>query len=227
VRVRGIHALIGAIAAATLSACGSNAASTEGAPTSTVASLTVPTTAPSANGTTATQPHTPIPGPETGARPITLTAADQQAIVSAYQLWSGFDNVCQVLPVPGTLKAAVIEAIGVKWAFGTFRPAPGCKLKFSDGEPIDPYKASPFALEGGDTGIFEQQPGQQPADGGPIGSWEMNYFETTPFPCPDDLSTPSGTPGYDNALLPRSVVNALHLHYAGGCKNAYAPDPPR
>ena len=68
-------------------------------------------------------------------------------------------------------------------------------------------------------GVFQRNPGA---------NWVMNDFESSPFPCPANLSSPYGSPGYDHPYVPRSVLNAVGVSYAtSGCDNMFVPQQPR
>jgi len=239
--MRSVRArLVGIIAAGALAACSSGA----GAPihagphsaTSGSASTTTPSPFP-----TDTIIYTPDPSlpqvsfPSTGvtdapsgAVAISLSTSDTAAISNAYtsftalaQLWGGppYTSVpCPIEVVPGTFRAAVITVSGVRWAFGRLRPKPSCMLG-SGASRIDPNKAYPFGTgSAASSGVFETTPG---------GTWMMNYFESFPFPCPDNPGAPQGNPGPGRPLVPLAVLNAVGVPYASGCGNVYIPPAPR
>lgn len=117
----------------------------------------------------------------TGATSIRLSRSDLSLISAAYQNFSRFP--CAVTPVDGTLKAAIVQATGSDWAIATMQPAAGCTLNDASGEKVDPNRAFPGGPE--KSAVFEKKPG---------GSWQMNWFETEPFPCPPNLPSQSLPP---------------------------------
>jgi hypothetical protein len=130
-----------------------------------------------------------------------------------YAQWEG----CSVHQVPGTFKAATVAATGVSWAFGKFAPQSGCTV-IAGNQTYDANRAYPFGVQTGDTGIFEKQP---------RGVWEMNSFETDPFPCPADISDAGRTPGPGNPYVPLAVLDAVGLHWVTGCDHATTAPLPR
>ncbi len=145
----------------------------------------------------------PIRQSPTGAKSIILSAADCQALGAAYSDLSGFSD-CPVLPMPGTVKAAVITATRVEWAFGLMESQPGCMPTAGDGTKFDPNDGYPFAAGSMRGGVFERQPGAP---------WQMNSFQSNPFPCPA-----LNTPGNDNPYVPLAVLDAVGVSYApSGC----------
>jgi hypothetical protein len=125
---------------------------------------------------------------------------------------------CPVHPVPNTLKAATVTATGISWAFGKLEPQSGCLLTAGDGTKLDPHRAYPFGTLTGSTGVFEKQPG---------GPWVMNYWESAPFPCPDNTAVPYLTPGFDRPYVPDAVLTAVHVPFAKGCDHIIVQTGPR
>jgi hypothetical protein len=153
-----------------------------------------------------------------GATALSLSHSDLDEIVSAYQTWTNFSGNCTVVPVKGTLHAATITETGVSWAFGQFDPPPGCTVNLSTGT-ADIITSKVFEdAPPQNSGVFEKQPG---------GAWEMNYYQSVPFPCPDNLTAVGYAPGYDTPFIPLSVLNAVRVSSASGCGHIYIPRPPR
>jgi hypothetical protein len=206
------------ILCATLAACGgSRVQHVEASTTSTTTATGIPTPAASgtpivtlppiapgtatANATAATAP--PASEATTGAVGFTPSKDDLAGIGVAYQQFMNFKE-CHVEPVPGQLKTAVVSATNVEWAFGPIRPVAGCTIP-SDGKQIDPMTAYPFQVAPDAAGVFEKQPGS---------SWQMNWVESLPFPCPTPTNAPEGT---NSPYVSLSVLNAVGVHYAPGC----------
>jgi hypothetical protein len=185
------------VAASTVSACSSKDGSRTRSSTPTLGTETPPSRPPSSE-------------PANGAVRITLSATDRSAIGNDYAQATAF-NQCAVEPVPGQLKAAVISATGVAWAFGTMEP--DCRI-VRDGQRISPSQMFPFGAIPDNAGVFEKQPG---------GAWHINWVESDPFPCPPVSSRPDGTPGPGSPMVPLAVLNAVGVSYAPGCDHVYIP----
>jgi hypothetical protein len=170
------------------------------------------------NVTPSTVPGFP-PEQPSGAVEITPSAADLDAIGNAYARFTYFTR-CQVEPVPGQLRVAVITATGVRWAFGPMQTAPGCTV-LHDGQPANPMTLYPFDGPE-DKAVFTKKPG---------GTWTVNWFESYPFPCPADLQVPYQTPGPGNPFVPLAVLNAVGVRWSTStrCNGPleYIPPPPR
>ena len=176
-----------------------------------------PSTTPQAPSRTTVTPSTSritpstVPGlpPEepTGAVQFTPTAADLAAIGNAYAQFTGFSH-CPVEPVSGQLKAAVITATGVKWAFGQIQPAAGCTV-INDGKRYSADIAAPFSDADYRKAVFTEQPG---------GTWSLNWFESNPFPCPADLRLRYQTPGPGTPYVPLAVLNAVGVPWSSSPK---------
>ncbi len=197
-----------AIAVMGTASCGSSHVA--GSPTPTGGSVpivTIPSHLPA-------PPPTPPrpPEPTTGAVAFKPTAADVAGIVDAYLQFTRYiertGGGCPVQAVPNTLNAATVTATGISWAFGRLEPQSGC----------DAHLAYPFAIKTGDTGVFEKQPG---------GPWVMNYWESDPFPCPDNTAVLYLTPGIDRPYVPDAVVSAVGVHFAKGCDHIFVQSAPR
>lgn len=216
----------------TLAACGAGsnarvkAGVTSSSPTTSSESPSSTAPAPSSTtGPTATEvtPST-VPGlpPEqpTGAAAITLTSADLTAIGVAFAQFTSF-TACAVQPVPGQMKAAVVTATGVKWAFGPLQPVAGCTVNV-DGAPVSPYRTPPFGGEGTSSAVFTDPPG---------GTWQVNWLESDPFPCPADLNKTRLSPGPGSPAVPLAVLNAVGVLWSSSpkCNTAseYIPTTPR
>jgi hypothetical protein len=154
--------------------------------------------------TTATTTETPstVPGlPQkkpTGAVEFSPTAADLAAISDAYVQFTGYSD-CPVETLPGQMKAAVITATGVKWAFGALQPAAGCTV-INDGKQYNPYLAAPFSDADDRKAVFMEPTGA---------TWQLNWFESNPFPCPADPNHPRSLPGRGSPGVPLAVLNAV------------------
>jgi len=182
----------------------------------------VPTTTEAASTTSIDATPSSVLGfpPEkpTGAVEFTPTAADLTAIGDTYAQFTGFVE-CSVEPVPGQMKAALITATGVKWAFGTVEPTAGCTSLY--GTLQSPYRAFPFGDVTDRGAVFTEQPG---------GSWRVNWFESNPFPCPADLNRRYQTPGRGTPFVPLAVLNAVGVPWSSSPKCngplQYVPEGP-
>jgi hypothetical protein len=167
--------------------------------------------------TTSSTPHPATPEPTTGAVALTPTPADLTDFAKAYVQLSRY-NACPVQAVASTFMAAVVQATGTGWAFGQLEPKPGCSINDA-GQAIDARTAFPFGAKPYDTGVFEKQPG---------GAWVMNWWESSPFPCPDNTAVPQDTPGHGHPFVPTAVLTAVGVPFAAGCDtNLYVPPYPR
>jgi hypothetical protein len=204
-------------------------ATPSGAPTSTTSTTSTPSSLPFPTNTVIVIPSPVVPGPSfpssgvpdaaTGAVAITLTSGDNSAIGTAFAQWTSYEDPteCPVQPA-STLDAAVISATGVEWAFGLMEPKPGCTVT-EDGKTVNANTDSPFdAGVSESTGVFEKQPS---------GSWTMNSYESTPFPCPDKPGAAFNEPGPYRPYVPLAVLNAVGVSYASGCANMYTQPQPR
>jgi hypothetical protein len=191
-----------------LSALGACTAGAKRAATSTGSKKSPPTEVPPAKSTVtpSTVPGFPREMP-TGAVEIIPTPADLTAIGNAYVDFTGFSH-CGVEPVPGQMKAAVIKATGVKWAFGSIQPVPGCTVVVG-GKPTSPDVLAPFSDADYRRAVFTDQPG---------GVWRLNWFESDPFPCPADLRLRYQTPGPGTPYVPLAVLNAVGVPWSSSPK---------
>jgi hypothetical protein len=209
--------LAGAVMAVTiLASCGTGAGRAGSSAASKLSTRT-----PNALSTITGAPSSTVPGfpPEqaTGAVEITLTASDLTTIGDLYANETGF-TACAVSPVPGQFYEALISATGLKWAFGTMQPAPGCTV-ISNGEPVSPYGTWPFGNIAARKALFMQQPG---------GPWTFNSVGSNPFPCPADLNIPGRTPGPGTPYVPLAVLNAVGVRWSTSpncSKDVYVPTP--
>lgn len=194
---------------------GSTATADTSAPgTTVIGTIPIPINQP----TTTLPPAPSVTDSPSGATKLSLSQTDISEIVQAYESWTQFRGNCTLVPVQGTLKAATIAASGISWAFGQFAPPAGCTVQLSTGTAdIISSHAFDNSLPH-DSGVFEKQGG---------GSWQMNYYESVPFPCPDNLSAYGHSPGYDTPYVPLSVLNAVGVSYASGCENIFIPPAPR
>jgi hypothetical protein len=185
--------------------------------TSTKPSLTTDVPSNTTDVTPSTVPGLP-PEKPAGAAAFTPTLADLIAIGDAYAQFTGFVD-CSVEPVPGQLKAAVITATGVKWAFGKMEPTAGCASLY--GTLQSPYLAFPFGDITDRGAVFTEPPG---------GTWTINYFESNPFPCPADLRHPRLSPGLGSPSVPFAVLNAVGVPWSTspkcGTPLEYIPEAP-
>ena len=152
----------------------------------------------------------------TGAVALQPSGADIAGIVAAYETFTGY-SLCRIRPVPLSLKVARVIASGIRWAFGRFQPLAGCTIDVH-GRRIDALREAPFAMFGGAAGVFEKDPGKQ---------WVMNWFESVPFPCPDDPSDTRYAPGPGRPYLPLAVLRAVGVQIARGCSRISIPSAPR
>ncbi len=171
----------------------------------------VPTTASSGTTTSSVSPPA-VPNPPSGATATTLSSSDMTDIASAFESFARIPPSCQVAVVSGSVKAATVLATSTTWAFLRVAPTSTCRISAVD-PTADPKTAYPFALPGGDTGIFQRVAS---------GAWSMNYFETVPFPCPPNTAL-GESPGPGSPIVPLSVLNAVRTSYASsGCQDPYA-----
>jgi hypothetical protein len=195
-------------------ACPASSLPAESAATSTATARTVPSSQITIQfQTPLTRPATSptIAQSSTGAKAITPSADDCAAIAQAYGKVAS--TTCPIVPVPGTLKEAVIETSGAKWAFGQMEAKPGCLIPDGTGHGVDPNSLYPLSSSPENSGVFERPP---------EGTWQLNYVESIPFPCPA-----TETPGPNNAFLPLAVLRAVGVPYATtGCDQVALPTLP-
>lgn len=174
---------------------------------------TVETTPATRPGTSTSSTSTSVVTDQpTGATALSLSPSDLWLVSVAYQNFSRFP--CAVTPVRETVRSAAVPATGAEWAIATMQPRSGCTV---NGQNVDPNQV----LGGGPerAGVFEKQSG---------GSWQMNWFETEPFPCPPNLAVRISTPGPQSPYLPTAVVRAMGLSFSPKCSAAvFVPPHPQ
>ncbi len=218
-----------ALAAIVVAGCGTagtsvrpyGASGSSGAPDTAVSTpVTVPITSGTFPPPVNQPPPTTLPKPAitdspTGASASSLSTSDIHDLVQAFEEWTKFPGNCTLQPVPGTLKAATVTSTGVRWAFGQFVPPTGCTATTRDGRTVDVVSSKYYiATPPLDAGVFEQKSG---------GKWQVNSFQSNPWPCPDNLSVEYMTPGTGTPYVPLSVLSAVGVPYAPGCEHAYTP----